>query len=94
MQKNKDFYILSQEADIDIDNIFEYTAKEFGFNQAVKYITDFDTIFKHLLINPNIGKSRDEIKKGLLSFPKEEHVVFYRILSNHIRIIRILHGRW
>jgi len=93
MLKSKDFYVLSQEADTDIDTIFEYTVKEFGFKQAVKYVSDFDPIFKHLLINPNIGKSRDEIKKGLLSFIKEEHVIFYTILSNRIRIIRILHGR-
>lgn len=92
MPKIKEFYVLSEEADFDIDEIFDYTEIEFGFNQAVSYVADFDTVFNHFLVNPNIGKSRNEIKKGLYSFPKGEHVIFYRILANYIRIVRVLHG--
>lgn len=85
-------YELSQEADQDLDEIFDYTEAEFGFGQAVTYTNQFDVIFEKLLDNPGIGKKRDEIKPGLRSFPKAEHIVFYRILKDRLRIVRVLHG--
>ena len=86
-------YILSQEADADIAAIFDYSKKEFGLNQAIKYVSYFDTIFKQLLQQPNLGKVRGEIKKGILSLSIGSHIVFYSIRENYIRIERVLHGR-
>lgn len=85
-------YELSLEADRDLDEIFDYTEAEFGFDQAVAYITQFEVLFEKLLHNPELGKKREEIKPGLRSFPKAEHIVFYRILKNRLRIVRVLHG--
>ena len=85
-------YVLSAEADQDIEDIFDYTQKEFGQDQAIKYISEFEELFAQLNDNPKMGKARDEIKPGLRSFPKASHVVFYRMLTNNIRIVRILHG--
>ena len=89
---SKDFYILSKIADQDLEAIFDYTMEEFGFDQAEKYLLEIEGIFQNLIINPQIGKKRDEIKQGLYSFPKDNHIIFYRILDNHIRIVRVLHG--
>ena len=86
-------YELSQEADRDLDEIFDYTEAEYGFDQAVVYITQFDILFEKLLENPQLGKKRDEIKPGLRSFSKAEHIVFYRILKDRrLRIVRVLHS--
>ncbi len=85
-------YRLSQEADRDLENIFDYTAHEFGINQAVFYVSGFEEVFMSLSANPGLGRKRDEIKNGLRSFVKESHIIFYRVLKNHIRIVRILHG--
>ena len=89
---SKTLYILSEIADKDLEDIFDYTFDEFGFDQAEKYLLEFEEIFQNLIINPQIGKKRDEIKQGLYSFPKDNHIIFYRILDNHIRIVRVLHG--
>ncbi|MBD3902991.1 type II toxin-antitoxin system RelE/ParE family toxin [Chryseobacterium sp. Ch-15] len=89
---SKKFYILSEIADEDLVNIFDYTMDEFGFDQAEKYLFEIDDIFQNLIINPQLGKTRNEIKQGLYSFPKDNHVIFYRISEDHIRIVRILHG--
>lgn len=89
---SKDFYILSKIADQDLEAIFDYTMEEFGFDQAEKYLLEIEGIFQNLILNPNSGKTRNEIKKGLYSFPKDNHIIFYRILGNHIRIVRVLHG--
>ena len=85
-------YILSLETYTDLDDIFEYTYLEFGINQAIKYLQEVDDLFEKLLQTPNIGRTRNEIKKDLLSIPIGKHVVFYTILDDHIRIIRVLHG--
>ena len=90
---SRKIYILSEIADKDLEDIFDYTFDEFGFDQAEKYLLEIEEIFQNLIINPQIGKKRDEIKQGLYSFPKDNHIIFYRILDNHIRIVRVLHGR-
>ena len=86
------FYELSAEADNDLEEIFDYTDHEFGIDQAIKYLSAFDDTFEQLLKNPQIGRERKEIRDGLRSTIKYMHVVFYRILEDRIRIVRILHG--
>jgi toxin ParE1/3/4 len=89
---SKRFYILSEFADQDLADIFNFTFNKFGFDQAEKYLLEIEDIFQNLITNPELGKTRNEIKQGLYSFPKDNHVIFYRILDNHIRIVRVLHG--
>lgn len=86
------FYELSPEADRDLEDIFDYTEREFGIDQAIEYLSGFEGMFTKLVHNPELGKEREEIREGLRSLLKEKHVVFYRILGNRIRIVRILHG--
>lgn len=89
---SKEFYILSEIADEDLEDIFDFTMTEFGFEQAEKYFNEIEDVFQSLLINQELGKKRNEIKEGLYSFTKDNHIIFYRILNNHIRIVRVLHG--
>ena len=86
-------YILSESADKDLEDIFDYTEVQFGFDQAEKYLIEIENVFQNLVKNPESGRKRDEIKEGLYSFPKDNHVIFYRNLDSHIRIVRVLHGR-
>jgi len=86
-------YRLSSEADEDLSEIYDYTESEFGTNQAVQYLSDFEDIFNKLIRNPEIGRARPEIKVGLRSIVKESHVVFYRMMSDYIKIVRVLHSR-
>ena len=89
---SRKIYILSEIADKDLEDIFDLTFDEFGFDQAEKYLLEIEEIFQNLIVNPQLGKKRDEIKQDLYSFPKDNHIIFYRILDNHIRIVRVLHG--
>jgi len=85
-------YHLSEAADQDLDQIFDYTKDKHGENQAVSYLLSFEKIFKTLSSNPALGRTRLEIKRGLRSISNGEHVVFYRVMRNSIRIVRVLHG--
>ncbi len=85
-------YILSEAADKDLEDIFDYTIEHFGFEQAKKYLLEIEKIFNDLYLHPKSGKTRNEIKKGLYSFPKDNHIIFYRISEKHIYVVRVLHG--
>lgn len=86
------FYELSSDADSDIEEIFNYTFEEFGIEQAVIYVRQFDVTFSRVLINPEIGRERSDIRLGLRSIVQSSHVIFYRVLKDRIRIVRVLHG--
>lgn len=86
------FYELSDEADSDLEVIFDYTAHEYGLDQAVKYVSGFDDLFEQILQNPMSGRERKEIRVGLRSFIKDSHIIFYRVLKDRVRIVRILRG--
>ncbi len=83
---------LSQQAAHDLEDIFDYTEETFGLDQAVHYVSSFDETFRHLEGNPKLGRERPEIKNGLRSLVKDNHVIFYRIIKNNVRIVRILRG--
>lgn len=87
------FYELSQDADQDIDEIFEYTKAVYGFSQAIQYLPEIEQVITKLLGNPGLGRNRDEIKRGLRSIPKGDHIIFYSQSTDRIRVVRILHGK-
>ena len=85
-------YELSQEADNDLDNIYDYSVGHFGFEQADKYLLGFELVFENLCVDPKLGRERSEFWKDLRSISYQSHIVFYRILKHKIRIVRVLHG--
>jgi toxin ParE1/3/4 len=92
MNRSRFGYELSEKAEQDLEEIFDYTALNFGIDQAIAYVSGFEDLFVNLSNNPELGRKRDEIRSGLRSYFKESHIVFYRVLRGRIRIVRILHG--
>jgi len=85
-------YVLSQEAVTDINDIFEFGEHKFGNAQAIKYLIGLEQHFEKLSKNPDIGRTRDEIKVGLFSLSYISHIIFYRKLKDKVRIVRVLYG--
>jgi toxin ParE1/3/4 len=85
-------YELSQQADKDLQEIYDYTAAKFGADQAIKYLVGLEDLFHLLCTHPHTGRMRNEIRKGVRSNSYVSHVVFYRVVEKHIRIVRILHA--
>ncbi|WP_026775879.1 type II toxin-antitoxin system RelE/ParE family toxin [Polaribacter sp. Hel_I_88] len=86
-------YKLSKKADFDLEEIFEHTEITYGYEQAIFYLTHLENLFENLVLQPEIGRQRNQIKKGLFSITEQEHTIFYRIFESNIRIVRVLHGR-
>ena len=86
------FIEISEVAEFDLEDIFDYTDESHGDDQAFEYVSSFDDLFEKLITHPKMGRTRPEIREGLRSIVKGYHVVFYRIMRDRIRIVRILHG--
>jgi toxin ParE1/3/4 len=75
----------------DIKEISRYTHNKWGIAKRNIYLTALENRFVWLSENPEIGKSRNEIKEGYFSYPEGKHVVFYRQKNNRIEILAVLH---
>ena len=71
----------------------DYTLRQWGVEQALAYEAAIDRALEALRNHPRMGRTRDELRPGLLSFPAEHHVIFYRIKTDLIEVVRILHER-
>ena len=85
-------YELSQEADNDLSEMYDFTIEKFGTDQAIKYLSELEELFYVICTNPHTGRTRNEIRKGLRSSSYVSHVVFYRVIEKRIRIVRVLHA--
>jgi toxin ParE1/3/4 len=92
-RKIKNNYELSELAEEDLLSIFLTGMEKFGLKRAKQYYQAIDDIFNQLARLPNMGKSRDELFPGALSFSVSSHIVFYRKKSDRIEIARVLHKR-
>lgn len=85
--------VLTKRAQRDSRNIYLYTLGTWGAEQAIVDEAAFDKVYGLLQKNPRLGRERPELRPGLMSFPVEHHVLFYRIKGEVIEIARILHER-
>jgi toxin ParE1/3/4 len=87
-------FTLSNSAERDLDEIYDYTVMQWSLAQADKYHRQLLTHCRLLANNPALGKNIDDVPEEYLSRKAEKHIVFYRITApDEILIVRILHGR-
>ena len=86
-------YKLSKLAEEDLLGIFQNGIDYFGITKAQQYSQTIEETFRRLVNFPNVGKPRDELFLGALSFPVGSHIVFYRNTPDEIEVARVLHKR-
>ena len=85
-------FLLSSDADADLQDIYDYTEDMWGEAQAEKYIGDLYRVFDLLSGNPSLGRQRPELAADIRSFASGAHVIFYMTWQNETAIVRVLHG--
>jgi toxin ParE1/3/4 len=78
----------------DLDEIWHYIATESGSEQAADRTVD--SILDRLLLLsrwPRLGRSRNDLRRGLRSYGIGNYVIFYRISRAGVVILRVLHAR-
>ena len=84
-------FVISTEAQYDLEDIYVYTLFRFGIDQADSYILSFDSILERIASKPDLGKQGEGYLSDLFAYHHQSHVIFYDITKYGIRVQRILH---
>jgi toxin ParE1/3/4 len=93
MPDTKPVIIWSADANADLAEIWNYYSSIAGPDTADNIVRRIAKSCVVLEEHPYAGRARDEIRPGLRSVIASPHVVFYRVRSNRVEIVRVLDGR-
>ena len=85
--------VLADAAKSDLKAIMRYTKGQWGGAQAQKYLSSIRERFRLLGNRPELGTVRTEFQRPLRSFPVEKHIIYYRVTTGTLHVVRILHQR-
>ena len=85
--------LIAPAARIDLKEIYKFGLRKWGQTRSDSYLGTLREIFWGLTEHPLIGTERAELLAGIRSLPVERHILFYRVTSNRVEIIRVLHAR-
>lgn len=86
-------YSLSPRARVDLDNIWDYTAKRWDDDQAEMYLRMIAAVIESVATNPKLGRPFDEVRAGYRRHRAGSHLILYRETADVIDIVRILHEK-
>lgn len=84
-------YQLREAAVADLEEIWRYTFETWSADQADDYVRALLMRCQWLMENPQLGKSRDDIRSGYYCFPEGMHLVFYKIIPSGIDVLGFPH---
>lgn len=83
-------YQLTNKAEKDMENIYEYSILNFGLRVARDYISGIHTYFSLLADNPSWGTDYSFIESDLFRYEYRSHSVYYQKTKQGILIVRVL----
>lgn len=83
---------LSPLAEVDLEEIWLYTLKNWSLGQADSYHHDLVAAFGALASGARRGRMV-EVRTGYLKHPCGSHMIYFRDNGDRIEIIRILHNK-
>ena len=86
-------YVLSPRAQADLDEIWNYSAADWGDDQAESYVRQIQAVIELIANDPRRGRPCNHIRPGYSKFAAGSHVVFFRPIENGVDVVRILHQR-
>ncbi len=84
-------FIVTREAESDIDEILTYISED-DFEAALNLYDRFLDLFRIIADNPAAGRERTELQAGLRCFPYRNYLIFYRRWAGIVAITRVVHG--
>ena len=86
-------YQLSELAEKDLENIWDYTFKHWSIKQADKYINQIIKQIDKICSNPEIGRSISGIKLKHRMSKINSHMIIYKVENRMLQVDRILHKK-
>jgi toxin ParE1/3/4 len=81
----------SARAETDLDEIWLFIATD-NISAADRLLDRINNTFLMLADNPQAGRERPELGRGMRSFPVGNYIVFYEVMPKSTRIVRVLHA--
>jgi toxin ParE1/3/4 len=92
MSSRRELHV-SARAAIDIRGILKYTLRRWGVAQHDDYAAKLERGLERLVDYPESGRARDDLRPGYRSFQVEQHVVYYWLDGDVVRVVRVLHEK-
>lgn len=86
-------YKLSGKAAEDFADIYEYTWRNFGEQQADNYTEAMENVLDSIVRYPMLGREYPEIDENIRQVDYRLHAIFYRKREKDVFILRILHQK-
>ena len=86
-------YRLSPAAERDLESIWQYTFTQWGVEQAHRYTDALIIALGTLADSPQTALTCDHIRIGYRARIIERHIIYFRVTTYGIAVIRILHQR-
>jgi toxin ParE1/3/4 len=84
--------IFSPESVHDLDEIWLYIAQD-SIKHADRFVDELQALCEgKLAMFPKMGSSRDYLESGVLAFPHQNYMIYYRESGNTLEIVRLMHG--
>jgi toxin ParE1/3/4 len=77
----------------EIEEIWEYSADQFGLDRADLYLRDIQRPAMTVAEDPRRGLACDKIRSGYRKFSVGSHILFFKASASRVVIVRILHRR-
>ena len=77
----------------DLENIWSYTAQQWGEKQAERYLDGLNACFEAIATSPLSAPTCEHIRPGYRRQRVERHTVYYRVEDAMVVIVRVLHER-
>jgi toxin ParE1/3/4 len=86
---------LAPDVEAELDAIWLYVARGSGSIDTANHLADqISEHFWQLAQHPYIGRTRNDWRPGLRSFPVDDYLIIYRIIEGDtVLILHVVHGR-
>jgi toxin ParE1/3/4 len=85
-------YLLSPAAQIDLEQIWDYTCHRWDVEQADEYLRELQRAIEHAAANLRIDRACDEIRPGYCKLAAGSHTLYYKVTPDGvIDVVRVLH---
>lgn len=83
-------FTLTESAAQDIEEIADYLAAQSSFDSSEKFVRRLNAQLAKIAQFPRIGRSRDEISKGIRSFPMDSYLILYIPSGANVDVLRVV----
>jgi toxin ParE1/3/4 len=84
---------LSNQARQDLREIWQYSLRKWGQQQADRYVAAIRVTFDSLLDGSASSRPADAIRPDMRRVSVGRHVVFFRDADERVEVVRVLHER-